>query len=89
MTRGIKIDWFDEDGRLIEIEYFCEVDVNDLQDIPSFNSVRAVWPCDGGISVEYSIDVRCRVARRVGRLHLIVVYDEVGQSQTCRRLFGL
>ena len=75
MTRGIRVIWPDENGKIDEIEYFCGIDVDNLDGIPPLVSVRAIWPrYQGGTAVEYRIDVRCEPASG-GRVNLVVDYD--------------
>lgn len=76
MTKGIRVIWPDEKGGIDEIEYFCGIDINNLDYIPTFSSVPADWPGNKQEpSVEYNIDVRFeRIGSR--QVRLIVDYDE-------------
>ena len=81
MTRGIKVIWPDEEGKIDEIEYFRGIDVDSLDRIPEFGVVTAVWPrYKQEPSVEYNIDVRYeRKGRR--EVRLIVAYDEANNRE--------
>ena len=73
MSKGIKVIWCDN-GNIDEVEYFCGIDVDHLAHIPPITSVRASWPrYEGGISVEYHVNVRYE--REVdGEVRLVVDY---------------
>ena len=76
MTKGIKVFWPNEDGDIEEIEHFDEIDIDNLDSIPAFSSVRADWPrFEGETSVEYNIDVRLERPRG-GEVHVVVDYHE-------------
>ena len=85
MTKGIRVIWPDERGDIIEIEYFDGIDVNNLDSIPAFSSVRADWPpFDRGTSVEYNIDVRLERPRG-GEVHVVVDYHEANNLKLAER----
>ena len=85
MTDGIKVIWLDENGDIDEIEYFCGIDVDNLDCIPAFSSVRADWPRhEGGTSVEYNIDVRFERPRG-GEVHVVVDYHEANNPKLANR----
>ena len=54
MTRGIRVIWAGDDGRDDEVEYFCGIDVDELDRLPAISSVRAAWPREG-TCVEYNV----------------------------------
>ena len=74
MTKGIKVIWPDENDRIDEIEYYFGIDIDDLNAISPFNSVRADWP---GHTVEpsvlYNIDVSPE-RKSSRKVHLSVTY---------------
>ena len=80
MTKGIRVIWHDSDGNIDEREYFCGIDVDQLDHIPEFATVPAVWPrYRGGTSVMYSVNTRCEPNRnRPGEVRLVVAYDPAG-----------
>ena len=85
MTNGIKVIWPDEAGDIIEIEYFDGIDVDNLDSIPAFASVRADWPpFERGTSVEYNIDVRLE-RPRAGEVHVVVDYHEAINPKLAER----
>ena len=85
MTTGIKVIWLDEKGKVDEIEYFPGIDVDNLERIPKFGTVTAVWPqYKEEPSVEYNIDVRCE-RKSEQEVHLIVAYDEASNLELNKR----
>ena len=34
MTKGIRIEWPGDEGRIVEIEYFCGIDIDCLNQVP-------------------------------------------------------
>lgn len=85
MTKGIKVIWRGSRNRIDEIEYFFGIDIDDLDRIPDFSSVRADWPqWEEEPSVEYNIGTRCeRKSKR--EAHLIVDYDESRNRELAKR----
>lgn len=83
MTRGIKVVWPDENNRIVEIEYFCGIDINNLRDIPAFTSVRADWPRDE-LGVEYNVDVRCERPHDA-EVRLVVDYNDASNPELARK----
>ena len=85
MGMGIKVIWPYEDIKVDEIEYFVGVDVNNLDELPTFTSVRADWPrYPDEPTVEYNIDARYeRKSER--EVHLIVDYDVASNCELATR----
>ena len=83
MTHGVQVVWPDENGnsdKPDEIEFFHGIDVNNLDQIPQFTMVTAVWPKhEGGTVVEYSISTHCKRPRH-SEVHLVVHYERVGNE---------
>lgn len=85
MTKGIRVIWPNENGDIDEIECFDGIDVDNLDSIPAFSSVRADWPrYEGGTSVEYCIDVRFERPRG-GEVHVVVDYREAKNRKLAER----
>ena len=85
MTKGIRVIWPDENGDIDEIEYFCGIDVDNLDSIPAFSSVRADWPrYEGGTRVDYTIDVGIERPRG-GEVNLVVDYHEAKNPKLAER----
>ena len=81
MTTGIRVTWPDSDGKVDEIEYFCGIDVNQLDHIPEFTTVPAIWPrYKGGTAVEYAVDAHCE-RDLPGAVRLVVVYDPANNPE--------
>ena len=81
MTKGIRVIWRDDNGKTDEIEYFCGIDVDQLDHIPAFATVPAVWPRHlGGTSVVYSVNTHCAPGQ-TGELRLTVTYDAAQLQQ--------
>ena len=60
MTTGVRVIWHDDDGKIIEIEYFYGIDVADLDKIPEFSRVQAVWPESVDLTWgEWVVDAHC------------------------------
>ena len=77
MTTGVRAIWRDDDGKVDEIEYFCGIDVAQLEHIPDFTKVPAVWPRyggHGGTPVVYTVDARCE-PHAPGEVRLVIAYD--------------
>ena len=82
MTKGIRVLWSDPDDPnvIIEIEYFHGIDVDQLDEVPQFTTVPAVWPRhNGGSCVEYSVNTCIRP--RPDEVHLIVSYDPANNQE--------
>ena len=74
MTKGIRVIWHDNEGNIDEMEYFYGIDVDQLDHIPEFTRVQAVWPrYRGGTAVVYGVCTHC--CNRPGEVRLVVVYD--------------
>ena len=85
MTKGIRVIWPDENGDIDEIEYFDAIDVDNLDSIRAFSSVRADWPrYKGGTNVEYTIAVKFRRPRD-GEVHVVVDYRETKNPKLAER----
>ena len=85
MTKGIRVIWPDENGDIDEIEYFCGIDVDNLDSIPAFSSVRADWPrYEGGTRVDYTIDVGIERPRG-GEVNLVIDYHEAKNPKLAER----
>ena len=91
MTKGIRVIWPAPDY-VYEINYFDEIDVDNLDSIPAFSSIRADWPDEGLTDFEYSIDVRLK-RPRAGEVHVVIGYEEARNPQVAemakRRDFDL
>ena len=75
VTKGIKVCWTDE------IEFFYGIDMQDLENIPEFTAVPAIWPQhNGGTEVEYNVNAVCET---IGddEVHLVVTYDAADHQQ--------
>ena len=84
MNKGIKVIWPDENGAIVEIEYFCGIDVDNLDSIPELSSVQAEWPLyNGGICVEYNIDFSYERPRG-GEVHLVVDYHKAKNTELAK-----
>lgn len=85
MTKGIRVIWPDENGDIYEIEHFDGIDVDNLDSIPAFSSVRADWPLyEGGTSIEYSIDVSVERPSG-GEVHVVVDYHKAKNLELAER----
>ena len=83
MTTGVRVIWPDaDDGKKTdEIEYFYGIDVDQLDHIPEFTTVPAVWPhYEGGTPVVYTVDAHCERNGR-GEVRLVVVYDPANNPE--------
>ena len=58
MVRGVRVDSPDDEGNIVESEYFYGIDIDRLGDIPAFTSVPSLWPLDG-TWVAYTVNTRC------------------------------
>ena len=89
MTKGIQVIWFGEDGnpdKPIEIEYFYGIDVDQIDQIPRFNKIPAVWPrYRGGTPIEYIVPLtRCEYPHR-GEARLIVQYGSASNPELVQK----
>ena len=85
MTKGIRVIWLDENGDIYEVEHFHGIDVDNLDSIPAFSSVKADWPLyKGGTSIEYSIDVSVECPPG-GEVHVVVDYREAKNPKLAER----
>ena len=88
MTKGIRVEWRGGTTSIREIEYFCDIDVDDLKGIPAMETVAAFWPREKPtVSLEYNIDVRRKWAGK-RELHLFVRYDESRNPHLKSRFHG-
>ena len=90
MTKGIRVNWRPAaDGKReatpYEIEYFCGIDVNHLDQPPEFTTVPAVWPrYEGGASGVYTVNAH--YDRQVpGEVRLVVKYTSENNPELVRR----
>ena len=84
MMKGIQVHWFNADGQVEEIVYFYGIDVDQLDDIPEFTAVQAVWPgWEGGNPAhQYVVDAHCeRNPDRPDEVRLVVVYDPANNPE--------
>ena len=97
MTKGIEVIWPAQwsperrnRGKIEEIEYFCGIDVNQLDDIPKFTRVRAFspqnypnWPK----WIEYVVAARCkRNPSKENEVRLAVTYNQ-GKNPEIVRIY--
>ena len=89
-TKGIKVIWPPEPQVAPEIEYFCGIDVNQLDDIPKFTRVRAFSPQDypnWPRWIGYVVAARCeRNPFNENEVRLAVTYDQ-GKNPEIVRLY--
>ena len=79
MTTGVRVIWHDDDGKIIEIEYFYGIDVADLDQIPEFSRVQAFWPESVDLTWgEWVVDAHCD-RTQPGEVRLVVTYDKAKQ----------
>ena len=84
MTTGVRVIWPDDDGKIIEIEYFYGIDVADLDQVPEFSKVQAFWPeSDDQTWGEWVVDAHCD-RTQPGEVRLAVTYDKAKQSRELR-----
>ena len=99
-TKGIKVIWPSQwppepQVAIDEIEYFCGIDVNQLDDIPKFTRVRAFSPRDYPDYpnwprwIEYVVAARCeRNPSNENEVRLAVTYDQ-GKNPEIVRLYRM
>ena len=73
MTSGIKVLWLYNKSPY-EVEYFAEIDVDDLSSLPAIRFVPTMWlKWNGGKSGTYEVDATCEPTND-GKVRLIVHY---------------
>ena len=81
MTTGIRVIWPDIDGKVVdaEIDYFCGIDIDQLDHIPEFTTGPTFLPRYDAWVV-YAVSAHCE-RNLPGEVRLVVVYDPANNPE--------